>query len=235
MKILVACEESQVVTVEMRKRGHEAYSCDIEPCSGGHPEWHIHGDAKKLVNGNVKFKTMSGETKNVKGQWDLLIAHPPCTYLTTCCNRAYSLNCNSARKIVERYKLRDEAIKFFMVFINADCDKIAVENPQGCMNTLFRKPDMIIHPYYFAESIEDELNYHQKKTCFWLKGLPHLERTNNLPKPKPKYVSKGIKTKGKSVGWSEGMSGIKGGQKERAKARSKTFPAIAKEIAEQWT
>ncbi len=234
MKILVACEESQAVCKAFREKGHEAYSCDIIDCSGGHPEWHIKQDVLPLLNGNCKFTTMDGEKHKIEGKWDMIIAHPPCTYLTTCANRAYSLRCTPTEKVVERYQKRDEAIRFFVSIANADCEKIVVENPQGYMNTHFRKPDQIIHPYYFAESTEDKENYHQKKTCLWLKGVSPLVRSNDLPKPEPMYICKGEKSKGRHIGWCEGMRNIKGGQKERAKARSKTFPGIAKAMAEQW-
>ena len=218
MKVLVACEESQAVTIELRKLGHEAYSCDIEPCSGGHPEWHLQTDALELL----------------KIKWDMIIAHPPCTYLTTCGNRAYSLKFNSPEKVAARIAEREKAFEFFMAFANVNCDKIAIENPQGYVNTHYRKPDQVVHPYYFAEAEDDKENYHQKKTCFWLKGLSPLERKNDLPKPEPMYICQGEKSKGKAIGWCEGMRNIKGGQKERAKARAKTFPGIAKAIAEQW-
>ncbi|MCU7379527.1 hypothetical protein OBO34_14365 [Clostridiales Family XIII bacterium ASD5510] len=234
MKVLVACEESQAVTIELRRLGHEAYSCDVEPCSGGHPEWHIQGDALKIIDGDCRFRTMDGKRHRINEEWDILIAHPPCTYLTTCANRAFSTKFNSPEKVIERYVSREAAIKFFMKFINAKCQRIAVENPQGCMNTQYRKPDQTIHPYYFAESEKDEMNYHQKKTCLWLKGLPKLARSNDLPKPPPKYICQGNKSKGKAIGWCEGMTGVKGGRKERAKARSKTFPGIARAMAEQW-
>ena len=234
MKILVACEESQAVTIELRKLGHEAYSCDIEPCSGGHPEWHIQGDALKLINGNCSFVTGNGNKHKIVGRWDMLIAHPPCTYLTTCGNRAYSLKFNSPEKVVERYRNREDAMRFFMKFVNADCGKIAVENPQGCMNTMYRKPDSVVHPYYFAESKDDKKNYYQKRTCFWLKNLHPLQRKNDLPKPEPMYICQGGKSKGKAIGWCEGMRNTTGGQKGRAAARSKTFPGIAKAMAEQW-
>jgi hypothetical protein len=234
MKILVACEESQAVTIELRKLGHEAYSCDIELCSGGHPEWHIQCDVRKLLNGKCSFATCDGQMHRINQRWDMIIAHPPCTYLTTCGNRAYSRRINSPEKILKRYEERDRAVRFFVDIANADCDKIAIENPCGYMNTHYRKPDQTIHPYYFAVSDKDTDNYHQKRTCLWLKGLPLLERTINLPVPPPKYICKGEKSKGKRIGWCEGMSGIKGGQKERAKARSKTFPGIARAMAEQW-
>lgn len=239
MRVLVACEESQRVCIEFRKLGHEAYSCDIEPCSGGHEEWHIQNNVLPLLSGNRVFKTMDGAKHRIIGKWDLIIAHPPCTYLTTCGNRSYSLKFNSAEKVLERYMKRDEAIRFFVAFANADCPRIAIENPQGYMNTHFRKPDQVIHPYYFADSIDDEENYHQKKTCLWLKGLEPLTYggvggADILPKPPPEYICQGEKSKGKHIGWCEGLSGVGGGQKERAKARSKTFPEIAKAMAEQF-
>jgi hypothetical protein len=234
MKILVACEESQAVTIQLRKLGHEAYSCDIEPCSGGHPEWHIQGDVSRYLGRYAEFITLDGVKHVNDYKWDMIIAHPPCTYLTTCGNRAYSLKFNSPEKVAARIAEREKAFDFFMMFVDADCEKIAIENPQGYVNTHYRKPDQTIHPYYFADSKDDKENYHQKKTCLWLKGLPTLKHTNMLPKPEPMYVCEGEKCKGKKIGWCEGMRNIKGGQKERAKARSKTFPGIAKAMAEQW-
>ncbi|MGL6199852.1 MAG: hypothetical protein ACRC3H_13065 [Lachnospiraceae bacterium] len=212
MKILVACEESQAVTIELRKLGHEAYSCDIEPCSGGHPEWHLQQDVRALL----------------KEKWDMILAFPPCTYLTSAGTRHYSRRINPEWKVMEREKLREEAVEFFMLFANAECDKIAIENPVGYMNTHYRKPDQIIHPYYFGDP-------YQKRTCLWLKGLPHLGYSETIiEKPEPEYVCQGEKCKGKKIGWCEGIKGTSGGQKGRAKARSKTFPGIAKAMAEQW-
>ena len=121
-----------------------------------------------------------------------------------------------------------------MQMMLADAPRIAVENPVGFMNSAFRKADQIIHPYYFAESESDDENYHEKRTCLWLKGLPPLKRTNDLPPPKPMYICQGEKSKGKKIHWCEGMRNIKGGQTERAKARSKTFPGIASAMADQW-
>ena len=211
MKILVACEESQAVTIELRKLGHEAYSCDIEPCSGGHPEWHLQQDVIPLL----------------KEKWDMIIAFPPCTYLTSAGTRHYSLRMNPPEKVAARILERNKAVEFFMMFANAECPRIAIENPVGYMNTHWRKPNQIIHPYYFGDSAE-------KRTCLWLKGLPELSPTELLPKPEPMYICQGEKCKGKAIGWCEGMRNIKGGQKERAKARSKTFPGIARAMAEQW-
>lgn len=230
MNILVACEESQAVCIECRKLGHNAFSCDIEPCSGGHPEWHIQQDVLPLLNGNCEFDTVDGTHHKIDGKWDMIIAHPPCTYLTCCANRAYSLKHNTLEKVLAREREREKAVIFFMDFVNADCDKIAIENPVGYMNTHYRKPDMIVHPYYFVESKDDIESYHQKKTCFWLKGLQPLYRTTFFEKPEPKYICKGEKSKGKHIGWCEGMSGVS----NRAKARSKTAPALAKAMAIQW-
>lgn len=235
MKILVACEESQAVTKELRKLGHEAYSCDIIECSGGHAEWHIMQDVLPLLNGNCSFKTCDGLEHTIYGKWDMIIAFPPCTYLTSAGTRHYSLRMNPEWKVRKREAKRSEAVKFFMQFVNADCEHIAIENPVGYMNTNYRKPDQIIHPYYFAESENDMENYVQKRTCLWLKGLKPLERISDLEKPKPKYICQGEKCKGKAIGWCEGIKGTSGGQEGRAKARSKTFPGIAKAMAEQWT
>lgn len=227
LKVLIACEESQRVCIEFRKLGHEAYSCDIEECSGGHPEWHIQADVLPLLNGNCSFRTVDGMEHRIDGSWDMIIAFPPCTYLTSAGTRHYSLKCNPVEKVRQRELEREKAADFFLRFANADCEHIAIENPVGYMNTHWRKPSQIIHPYYFGDNAK-------KRTCVWLKGLPELKPTNMLPEPKPMYVCKGEKCNGKKIGWCEGMRGIKGGQKERAKARSKTFPGIAKAMAEQW-
>ena len=234
MKVLVACEESQEVCKAFRERGHEAYSCDIQECSGGHPEWHIQGDALKLLSPDLcVFFTEDGST-HTHTHWDLLIAHPPCTYLSNVATRQYSLKCCPPEKIISRWEERAKAAVFFMQFMLADVPMIAVENPVGFMNSSYRKADQIIHPYYFAENENDTENYHEKRTCLWLKGLPPLKRTNTLPPPPPMYICNGEKSKGKKIGWCEGMRNIKGGQSERAKARSKTFPGIAKAMATQW-
>lgn len=148
MKVLVACEESQEVCKAFRARGHEAYSCDIQEPSGGHPEWHILGDALKAVEGG-QVVTMDGQTHEV-GKWDLLIAHPPCTYLTVSGNRWFSPKYGD--KAALRAELRIKAAEFFMALMNADIDKIAVENPVGYMSTHYRKPDCIIQPWQFGHN-----------------------------------------------------------------------------------
>ncbi|MDE6678309.1 MAG: DNA cytosine methyltransferase [Ruminococcus sp.] len=220
MKVLVACEESQRVCTEFRKLGHEAYSCDIQECSGDHPEWHIQGDALTLINGRCSFTTTDGFIHKIKGKWDLLIAHPPCTYLSFAGNKYINVE-KYGQKAIDRLKKRDEALEFFFKFCEADCDRICVENPVGYVNS-YRKPDQIIHPYYFAESENDTENYQLKRTCLWLKNLRPLEYTGFLPKPKEFY----IRPNGHKVYFVESI--------RNQKMRSKTFPAIAKAMAEQW-
>lgn len=235
MKILIACEESQTICKAMRAIGNECYSADLQECSGGHPEWHIMGDCLPLLNGNCEFITQDGNTHRIEGKWDLIIAHPPCTYLTNVATRHHSLAHTPLEKINKRTEKRIEAMELFMKFVNADCDKIAIENPIGVMNTCYRKPDQTIQPYYFAESKEDNENYVTKATCLWLKNLPNLIYDNKLPKPDNgvlfgTYVRKDGRVKNKN--WVDSMTA--GNQAARAKIRSKTFPGIAKAIADQW-
>lgn len=243
LKVLVACEESQRVCKAFRDLGHEAYSCDIQEPSGGHPEWHILGDVLRVLNpvplpfsdgDGICFATMDRSFHKVD-HWDLIIAHPPCTYLTSAGTRHFSRKVNPEWKVLEREKQRGEAFEFFIEFTKANCSHICIENPVGYCNTHYRKPEQIIHPYFFAEDENDTENYVQKRTCLWLKNLPVLQKTNDLPPPEPMYICQGEKCKGKKIGWCEGMRNIKGGQAERAKARSKTFEGIAKVMASQWS
>jgi hypothetical protein len=228
MKVLVACEESQAVCKAFREKGHEAYSCDIIECSGGHPEWHIQADVLPLLNrqdnGNngwhdIYFTTMDGKGHSVE-KWDLIIAFPPCTYLTVTGNRWFNVE-RYGEKAIQRQKDREEAIQFFMNFANADCDRIAIENPIGIMSTVWRKPDQIIHPYMFGDAFE-------KKTCLWLKGVAPLDPTEVVDPPeRVRFAS------GKSMpSWY--ADAWKLPKEERAKLRSKTFPGVAKAMAEQW-
>lgn len=220
MRVLVACEESQRVCIEFRNKGHEAFSCDIIPCSGGHPEWHIMQDVLPLLNGNCEFITMNGKKHKVFGKWDMIIAFPPCTYLTVTGNRWFNIE-RYGEKAIQRHKDRKNAIDFFMTFANADCERVAIENPVGIMSTEWRKPNQIINPWQFGDSFE-------KKTCLWLKGLSELTPTNivEIP-PRKKYES------GKSMpAWYAEAWHLP--KEERAKLRSKTFPGIAKAMAEQW-
>lgn len=201
MRVLVACEESQAVTITFRERGHEAYSCDIEPCSGGHPEWHLQQDVLPLL----------------KESWDMIIAFPPCTYLTVTGNKWFKPE--YADRFPTRQQYRENAITFFMAFANCDCSRIAIENPVGIMSTKWRKPDQIIQPWMFGDAYE-------KKTCLWLKGLPTLEATKIVNAP-PRMQLKSGKT---MPDWYARPTH----SKERQIMRSKTFPGIARAMAEQW-
>ena len=217
----MACEESQTVTMELRKRGHNAFSCDIIDCSGNHPEWHIKEDVLPLLNGNCYFQTVNGDSYELKGKWDMIIAFPPCTYLTVTGNRWFNVE-KYGEKAIKRLEDRRGGIKFFLAFATADCDRVAIENPVGVMSTEWRKPDQIINPFMFGDPFE-------KKTCLWLKGLPLLEATKivDVP-PRVKYKS------GKTMpSWY--AEAIRLPKEERSRVRSKTFPGIAKAMAEQWT
>lgn len=203
MKVLVACEESQRVCIAFRDRGFDAYSCDIQPCTGGHPEWHFQCDALELLNKS----------------WDLIIAHPPCTYLSNAgihyCHEKYG------DAAIERRKKLYDAFEFFMQFITADCKHIAVENPVGIVSTLYRKPDQYIQPYMFGYPVA-------KKTGLWLKNLPLLQPTN-IVKPEW-YVYPDGRRESK---FHHDFCKIRDNA-ERSKARSKTFPCIAEAMAQQW-
>ena len=203
-KILVACEESQAVTVAFRNIGHEAFSCDILPASGGHPEWHLQEDVTAVLSEH----------------WDMILAFPPCTYLTVTGNRWFNIERYGA-KAIQRHKDREEAVAFFMLFANADCPKVAIENPVGIMSSRWRKPDCIIQPYQFGDPYE-------KKTCLWLKGLAPLQPTNVVAPPNRTQFRSG---KTMPTWYAEAWQLPKA---ERAKLRSKTFPGIAKAMAEQW-
>jgi hypothetical protein len=168
MKVLVACEESQTVCKAFRELGHEAYSCDIIECSGGHPEWHILGDALQLINGNCTFQTMDGQNHTIEGKWDMIIAFPPCTYLT---NAGARHLWKGGVLNQERYAKGLEGKKFFMEFYNADCPKIAIENPTPSKIYELPKHSQVIQPYQFGHPFT-------KRTQLWLKGLPNLEATD---------------------------------------------------------
>ena len=226
MKILVACEESQAVTKELRRLGHEAYSCDIIECSGGHPEWHIMSDVIPLLDGGCSFETTDGAKHEVEGEWDMIIAFPPCTFLTNTGNRWFDV-VKYLYVAQDRWIKRCKAIVFFLRIMLAKCKRIAVENPIGCMSNYFRKPDQIVHPYYFAEEEDDE-NCERKATCLWLKGLPPLRYEIKFA-PRVIAYKNG---KGTDSPWH--METMKLPAEERAKARSKTYPGFAKAIAEQW-
>lgn len=220
MNILVACEESQAVTIELRKLGHNAFSCDIESCSGGHPEWHIMGDCLPLINGNCEFTTMDGTHHKIDGKWDLLIAHPPCTYMSNA--GACRMYPNKGNIDKDRYEKAMEAKEFFMRFYYADCDNIAIENPVPMKIIGLPEKTQVIQPYEYGHAFT-------KKTYLWLKGLENLIPTNVVV-PNGPYVC------GNSEIWKkQAAKGFVYGKEKSAKHRSKTFEGIAKAMAEQWT
>ena len=203
MKILVACEESQAVTIELRKLGHEAYSCDILPCSGGHPEWHLQQDVIPLL----------------KEKWDMIIAFPPCTHLAVSGARHFEQKIKDGRQ--------QQGIDFFMQFVNADCPRIAIENPIGIMSTKYRKPDQIIQPWMFGDK-------YTKSTCLWLKGLPKLKPTNIVEHGEYfEWIDKKGRKKRQPKWFYDALKKAKTSE-ERSIIRSKTFPGIALAMATQW-
>lgn len=218
MNILVACEESQVVATAFRNKGHNAFSCDIIPCSGNHPEYHIVHDVIPLLNGNCSFTTQNGNRFTILGRWDMIIAHPPCTYLTLAGNKWFKPEFVS--RFPNRQKQRNDAVNFFMAIAGADCDKIAIENPVGIISSLWRKPDQYIEPYMFGDA-------EKKKTGLWLKGLPLLKPTNIV---EPVIIH--CKSGANEPRWH--METMCLPKEERSRVRSKTFPGIANAIAEQW-
>lgn len=218
-EVLVACEESQRVCTAFRERGHEAYSCDIIECSGGHPEWHIMQDVLPLLNGFCGFDTMDGVHHYIGRRWDLIIAHPPCTYLS---------NAGAARLFPRKGELNQERLQkgleaksFFMKFFEADCSRIAIENP--IPTRIYELPayTQTVQPYEHGEP-------YSKKTCLWLKNLPPLRPTNIITENVISWVSGGSKD-------SHGNPRKQSGTSIRdSRRRSKTFPGIAKAMAEQW-
>lgn len=234
MRILVACEESQVVCRAFREKGHEAYSCDIIECSGGHPEWHIRWDVLPLLNGKCTFFTMDGQMHTINDRWDMIIAHPPCTHLAV-----------SGAAWFERKRAdgrQREGIEFFCQFLNADCDKVVVENPIGIISGKYIQqhfpdlaekyglpiePTQIIHPWMFGNNCS-------KSTCLWTRGVPPLV---------PKVT---VQPELEWFDWVDGKTGKEKRQpkwyadawrlppEERAKVRSRTFPGIGNAMADQW-
>lgn len=245
MKILVACEESQAVTNELRRLGHEAYSCDIIDCSGGHPEWHIIQNVLTLMNpeelpfgggAGIGFFTDDGEWHFVDGKWDMIIAFPPCTHLAVSGAAHFEKKREDGRQ--------REGIEFFCQFLNADCDKVAIENPIGIISGdyipkwfpdlaekygLPKKPTQIIHPWMFGDN-------HSKATCLWLKGIePLVPMVTEQPELEWKeWVDKKTGRKKRQPLWYYKALADSKTPEERAKIRSKTFLGIAKAMAEQW-
>lgn len=219
MKVLVACEESQAVCKAFRANGHEAYSCDIIESSGGHPEWHIKQDVLALLNGKCKFLTMDGKEHQFNSKWDLIIAHPPCTYMSNA--GACRMYPRKGELDLDRYQKALEAKAFFMAFLNADCPRIAIENPRPLKVVGLPEETQRIQPFQFGEP-------YSKLTYLWLKNLPPLYPTKILDSYKP-YISCGT-SHNKGNPEKSGVS-RKGGA---SKVRSKTFPGIAMAMAEQW-
>ena len=206
LRVIVACEESQEVTKAFRNLGHQAYSCDILPCSGGFQDWHIQDD---IFN-------------HLDKKWDLMIAHPPCTYLTVTGNRWFKNKDGS--KNLKRYKLRDEALDFVDRLLNCNVPHISLENPVGYISTFIRKPNQIIQPYMFGDEAS-------KKTCLWTKNLPNLVPTNIVGKGERVFYKSG---KSHPKWYADALTKSKTAQ-ERKTLRSKTFPGIAKAMAEQYS
>ena len=244
MNILIACEESQTVCKAFREKGHNAFSCDIQECSGGHPEWHIQGDVLEILNPHqisnsfygIVFRTVDGEAHSIKGKWDMIIAHPPCTHLAVSGARHFNKKREDGRQ--------REGIEFFCQFLKADCDKIVVENPVNIISgeyilehfpdccaeyNLPIQPSQRIHPWMFGDNFS-------KNTCLWIKGLPNLipEVTDE---PELEYITwidkKTGKTKRQNKWYYEAFINCKSNE-ERSKLRSKTFNGIARAMAEQW-
>ncbi len=224
MRVLIACEESQCVCSAFRELGHLAYSCDIIECSGGHPEWHIKQDVIPLLNGNCSFITMDGKTHSIKGTWDIIIAHPPCTWFSNATmvnlGRKDNPNVFNEKWREEFFQKRDKAFEFFLAIWNCNCPHIAIENVVGWLNTHFRKPTQIIQPFYFGEP-------YRKATCLWLYNLPMLKPTR-VVEPTSKWVRHTLKNRNDLIGYK--YKGVYG-----SKIRSKTFPGIARAMAKQWS
>jgi hypothetical protein len=217
-RVLIGCEESQAVTKAFRALGFEAYSNDLKPCTGGHPEWHLQGSVFDVINDN----------------WDLAIFHPPCTFLTVTANKWLKEQPpRESGKLVgiERQAAKKDAIGFFMALYNSNIPHIAVENPIGCMSSIFRKPDQIIHPNYFGDAAT-------KATCLWLKGLPKLKwiKKDDLFDKKtyvePEFYT--TSTGKKYPKWSMIEAAKIKDLDMRSEFRSKTFPGIANAMAQQW-
>lgn len=232
LNVLVACEESQRVCTEFRMLGHNAYSCDLLNCSGGHPEWHFNMDVLEVIK-NKGGILENGEKVKIDGKWDLMIAHPPCTYLAVSGAKWYyhpddkDLPIEQRRphpKFPNRAKDREEGAEFFLALANSDIEHIAVENPIGIMSGRYRKPDQIVQPYWFGDSFS-------KTTCLWLKNLSPLKPTNMVDKGEYITLSSGKKL---PKWYSDALVKAKNAD-ERRTLRSKTFPGFAKAIAEQWS
>lgn len=232
MKILVACEESQAITKELRELGHDAYSCDLLPCSGGRPEWHFNHDVFEIID-NKGGTLQNGEILNDGQDWELMIAHPPCTYLAVSGARWYyhpddkDMPTSERRphpRFPNRQQHKEEAVDFFVKLCEAPIEKIAVENPVGIISTRYKKPSQTVHPWMFGDEAS-------KATCLWLKNLPNLEPTNIVGKGERIVLSSG---KSLPKWYSDALTKAKS-PAERRTLRSKTFKGMAQAMAKQWT
>ena len=220
MKVLVACEESQTVCKAFRARGHEAYSCDIQEPSGGHPEWHILGDAVEALRGGI-VKTMDMQLHEV-GRWDLAICHPPCTYLSNAgAARLYKKIDGESWVNLKRLEKGLDAKEFFMSMFDANADRIAVENPIPSGVYRLPKPTQAVQPYEYGEP-------YTKKTYLWLVNLARL-RPTNVVDPIGPWVCGNV-----GIWKKQAAVGNVIGKEKSAKHRSKTFEGIADAMAEQW-
>ncbi len=230
MKVLIACEESQAVCKAFRARGHVAFSCDLLECSGDHPEWHIVGNVLSLLDGDCMFVTQSGKLHLVSGPWDMIVAFPPCTYLSRA--GSYYLYHPADKHLPvamrrahpdhpQRRERQKEAVEFVLRIWTAQCPRICIENPPGHFNTIVR-PSQTIHPYMHGHP-------YTKATSLWLKGLACLQ-PSDMVEPLPSVK---IGSHGRSYGawWAHTM---RYPLKQRARIRSKTFVGIANAMAEQW-
>ena len=218
MNCLIACEESQKITIQLRRLGHNAFSCDLQECSGGHPEWHIKGDCLPLLNGFCSFKTCDDLGHCIGSRWDLIIGHPPCTYLSFAGNKYLNVE-KYGEKAKKRYQLREQAFEFAMMIWGADCEHLCIENPTGYINSAFRKADQVINPYEFGDN-------DRKRTCLWFSGLPALVPDYVSPAPAPYEITPG--------GYKKFFVDMQH-DKHRGKERSKTFDGIARAMAYQYT
>ena len=232
LNVLVACEESQAVTKELRALGHNAYSCDLLECSGGHPEWHFNVDVFEIIANNGGL-LQNGKKLKIKGNWDLMVAHPPCTYLAVSGAQWYyhpedKEMPTELRRPHPRYpnraQDREDALSFFIALMEAPIERIAIENPIGVVSSRYRKPDQVVHPYMFGDEAS-------KATCLWLKNLPKLEATKLVGKGERVVFKSG---KSQPKWYSDAFSKAKSPE-ERRTMRSKTFIGLAKAMAEQWT
>lgn len=233
LNILVACEESQAVCTAFRRLGHNAYSCDLLDCSGGHPEWHFNHDIFAVLD-HSDLVLQNGQKARVNAPWDIMVCHPPCTYLAVSGAQWYyhpedkDLPIDNRRphpKFPNRAKDREEGIAFFMSLANADVKRIAIENPIGIMSSRWRKPDQAIQPYMFGDPFS-------KNTCLWLKNLKPLHPSKETDDHGEKIFFKSGKSQPRW--YSDALSKAKTAE-ERRTLRSKTFPGVARAIAEQWT